>query len=101
MRRSIVATDIGLELDDAPDTSPGGVVADESSADQRAGRVNRRACQEGPIDDAQIDGYRARILSGMNKPVSRKKNGMTCVRKISVIFAPSSAPQKSRRKGSS
>ena len=31
--------------------------------------------EEGPVDDAQADGYICSMRSGMNSPVSRKKNG--------------------------
>ena len=77
MRGAVVAADVGLDFDDPPDAAPGGVVADEAGADQRAGRLGRGTRQEGPVDDAQVDGYISSMRSGTNSPVSRKKNGIS------------------------
>ena len=77
MRGTVVAADVGLDFDDPPDAAAGGVVADEAGADQRPGGVGRWSREEGPVDDAQADGYIASMRSGMNSPVSRKKNGIT------------------------
>ncbi len=53
MGRLVVATDVRLEFDDPPDAPPGGVVADQSGTDQGSSGLERGACQQGPIDDAQ------------------------------------------------
>ena len=86
-----------------PTRRPGGVVADEARADQRPGGVVVGPAKEGPIDDAQPPpAVEARsMLSGMNRPIRTKKPGMSVSRKSSANFEPSSAPQNSRRNGSS
>ncbi len=56
MRGSVVAADIGLELDDAPYAPAGRVMADEACADERARRFERRAREQAPVDSAQARG---------------------------------------------
>jgi hypothetical protein len=53
VRRLVVATDVRLELDDPADPAPRRVVADEPGADEGRGGVERRAREDGPVDDAQ------------------------------------------------
>jgi hypothetical protein len=50
---AVVPADVGLELDDPSDPSTGRIVADEARPDERSGRREGRALEEGPLDDAQ------------------------------------------------
>jgi hypothetical protein len=56
VRRAVVAPDVRLELDDATDSPPGLVIADEAGADERSGRLQRRRREDGAIDRAQSSG---------------------------------------------
>ncbi len=54
--RTVLRSEIRLDLDDPPHPSPRRVVANEAGADEGAAGRQRRARQEGPIDDAQRNG---------------------------------------------
>jgi hypothetical protein len=56
MRGAIVDADVGLDLDDPADASTSGVIADQARADERPGRQQGRARQQGPLEDAQPPG---------------------------------------------
>ena len=56
VRRAIIRPEVGLDLDDPPDSPPGRVVADEAGADEGAAGVERRTLEDGPVEDAQRNG---------------------------------------------
>jgi hypothetical protein len=51
--RSVVAPDIGLELDDPPDAAAGDVIPDEPGADQRSRGLEAGTFEQAPVDEAQ------------------------------------------------
>jgi hypothetical protein len=53
---AIALADVGLDLDDPADPAAGRVVADQAGADERAARLERRAGQAAPLEDAQLAG---------------------------------------------
>ncbi len=78
VRGQVLRAAVGLDLDDAPDPSPGLVVADEERAEQAAGGLGAVVREERPFEDAQAQrlGKRDWIDSGTRKPKIAKKAGM-------------------------
>jgi hypothetical protein len=56
VRCPVVDTDVGLDLDDPPRPETRVVIADESRAEQVAGRLEGGAGEERAVDDAQARG---------------------------------------------
>ena len=56
MRCAIVAAEIRLEFDDAPDAATRLIVPDESRSDERPSRVEGRVREDRPVDDRQASG---------------------------------------------
>jgi hypothetical protein len=55
MRGEILATDVGLDLDDPSRPPAGLVVANEGRSEERASSLERGLGEEGPIQDAAAD----------------------------------------------
>jgi hypothetical protein len=53
MRRPILRTGVGLDLDDPALAPSRAVLADETSAEQDAGDLRRDAAEKRPVQDAQ------------------------------------------------
>ena len=53
--RPVVPADVRLDLDDAPDPASRGVVADQPRADEGARGLECRPCEDGPVEDAQLN----------------------------------------------
>jgi hypothetical protein len=56
VRRPILRTEIGLDLDDPRDPPAGRVVANETRADEQASGIERGACEGRSPDDGQRNG---------------------------------------------
>jgi hypothetical protein len=54
MRCRVLATDVGLDLDDAALAPAARFVADQPGAQDRAGDVERRPGQRRAVEDAQL-----------------------------------------------
>jgi hypothetical protein len=53
MRRPILRTGVGLDLDDPALATSRAVLADKASAEQDAGDLRRDAAEKRPVQDAQ------------------------------------------------
>ena len=83
VRRAVLGADVGLHLDDAADPARRvriGVV-DQARSDERTGRIECRARQDGAREGvARQRAYGARMSSGKKRPISRKNVGIAVSR---------------------
>ena len=54
MRSEILSSEVGLDLHDAADAQPGGIIANQPSAEQRATGLQGGASQDRPIEDPRL-----------------------------------------------
>ena len=53
MRRSVLASDVRLDLDDPPDPAAGGILPDQPGADERVAGLQCGRREDGPVQDGQ------------------------------------------------
>ena len=53
MRRSVVASDVRLDLDDPPDPAARGIVSDQPGADERVAGLQCGRGEDGSVQDGQ------------------------------------------------